>query len=874
MRGRYYHSLNFFPRPFLYLATAIFLAVIRGSAQTNEFRGIWADGWHGNFSTAAEVSQIIADARSGNFNAVVVEVRRRGDAYYNGLYEPKATDISPQSYDPLADLIAKGHDTSGGKQRIEIHGWIVTFPIWNNQNTPPSQPTHPYNLHPDWLTKDNTGATWDGGNYCLDQSHPAVQQHTYNVCMDIISHYDVDGLSYDYVRYTGNTWGYNDVAVARFNARFNRTGNPAPTDSAWLQFRRDQVTALVRKVYLNAIAIKPMVKLSANTITWNPSVTSDASWTNSANAYTSVLQDWRAWMQEGILDLNTPMNYYRQVNNATDFANWSNFAKDHQYNRQCVILPGGYLNAASNAVYQLRSCRAPSPSGNTGFGVADYDYNDPCSNGVTRAAFFAGLTNGPTSFDSITPAIFSQRATPAPMPWKIAPTNGHLKGFIYGGSATNPLDGASITISGPVNRAMISDATGFYGSVDLPPGDYAVTASYSNYTAANANVTISTNVATQDLILGFLAVAPTITTQPQSQSVVVGNNTTFSVSAMGSTPLFFQWNFNGATISAATNSVYARTNAQFSDAGSYSVVVSNSLGTATSSNAVLMVVAAPPPPQFGAAWPGANGLFQCWFSGNATNTYLIDASTNLLNWFPLTTVSSGAMQWNDPMNLARRFYRGRQISVQKLTDFENFSPGATVLFQKPSFSGTTGGFIDTSAGTANFSLVTNIFPSGHVGARVLQAGWTWKAGTGTPWLRLTTSDAITLQNPTVDFRQGIQFDVFADKEIYVAVGLRETSTGAAIGADGGRGTLPIEWVGGVTDNTSYPSKGRLIPAGQWTTLSFFFPYEPIRSFTGNGILESTTGKGVFEHLAILPGSSGLGSYNLFLDNFEVIYFFQ
>ncbi|HOW79723.1 MAG TPA: hypothetical protein PK406_09770, partial [Verrucomicrobiota bacterium] len=60
-----------------------------------------------------------------------------------------------------------------------------------------------------------------------------------------------------------------------------------------------------------------------------------------------------------------------------------------------------------------------------------------------------------------------------------------------------------------------------------------------------------------------------------------------------------------------------------------------------------------------------------------------------------------------------------------------------------------------------------------------------------------------------------------------------------------------------------------VPAGQWTTLSFFLPYEPARSFyLGDGVLTSTTGKGVFEHLEFVPGG-GLGTYNVWLDNFRV-----
>ena len=59
-----------------------------------------------------------------------------------------------------------------------------------------------------------------------------------------------------------------------------------------------------------------------------------------------------------------------------------------------------------------------------------------------------------------------------------------------------------------------------------------------------------------------------------------------------------------------------------------------------------------------------------------------------------------------------------------------------------------------------------------------------------------------------------------------------------------------------------------MPAGQWTTLSFFLPYEPVRGFTGDGVLETSTGKGVLEHLEFVP-AAGPGAYDIYLDNFRV-----
>ena len=86
---------------------------------------------------------------------------------------------------------------------------------------------------------------------------------------------------------------------------------------------------------------------------------------------------------------------------------------------------------------------------------------------------------------------------------------------------------------------------------------------------------------------------PTITSQPQSIAINAGSNAAFSVAATGTGPLTYQWLFNCINIAGATNFSYSVTNAQFSDWGSYSVIVTDTTGSTTSSNAVLTINTGP-----------------------------------------------------------------------------------------------------------------------------------------------------------------------------------------------------------------------------------------------------------------------------------------
>jgi uncharacterized lipoprotein YddW (UPF0748 family) len=491
-------------------------------AQTEEFRAFWVDAFHPGFKNSSEVTTLINQVRAANCNGVVVELRKRGDAYYRpntsyADYEPHASDTSPADFDSLADLIAKAHDTSGGKQRVEVHVWIVTWPIWGSSTSFPTNPQHPYNRHPEWFTQDNTGATWNGSQYCLDPGHPGAFNHTYRIAINLVTNYDVDGINFDYVRYAGNTWGYNPTAVSRFRSCYGGSGNPANTDPNWLQFRRDQITAFVRKVYLNTLAHKPNVKVSADTITWAPGPTGVSAWYSSSAAWKSVLQDWRGWMQEGILDLNIPMAYFDQGGAYTqDWTNWCNFTRDNQYNRHAALGPGIYLNSVSEAITQMRYIRVASPSGNRVRGICGYSYAVPNNESVDFSTFLGYLTSSPNAYDPEMPGVFDQPVPVPAMPWKTSPTYGHLMGTVLLGGTS--VDGAVVNLAGPINRSQTNDSSGFYGFVDLPAGTYRVWTRSSTGTVTN-NVSITVGVVTTSNLL-----IPTVDTVPPTLSSIQAIN--------------------------------------------------------------------------------------------------------------------------------------------------------------------------------------------------------------------------------------------------------------------------------------------------------------------------------------------------------------
>ncbi|MFO1498158.1 MAG: immunoglobulin domain-containing protein [Verrucomicrobiota bacterium] len=101
----------------------------------------------------------------------------------------------------------------------------------------------------------------------------------------------------------------------------------------------------------------------------------------------------------------------------------------------------------------------------------------------------------------------------------------------------------------------------------------------------------STNSETAILTVKRRAIAPTLTGQPQSQSVAEGTNVLFAAEAQGSTPLFYQWSHNGRSLPGQTNAQLQLLAVTTNDAGIYAIEVRNEAGAARSAEAALTLVA-------------------------------------------------------------------------------------------------------------------------------------------------------------------------------------------------------------------------------------------------------------------------------------------
>ncbi|MGD9404406.1 MAG: family 10 glycosylhydrolase [Anaerolineae bacterium] len=434
-----------------------------GASGPDEFRALWVDAYRPGIKSRRQIDELVETAQAGNFNALIVQVRRRGDTYYPSEFDPWAPDADP-SFDALAYLIERAHDAG-----IEVHAWATTLAIWGG-DTPPAEPSHTFNVHGSgafgrnyWLMTSNTGDEQADSLYWLDPGHPDVVEYTVAIYAELATRYDLDGLHLDRVRYAWQEWGYNPTSLARFLAQTERTDVPPPTDEQWLQWRRDQVTALVRKIYLTVTAIKPQLQVSAalSAAGWPP--TDTYPW-ETRTPYTHQLQDWRAWLDEGILDLGLTMTYKDDDTYEVAFNNWITWQKEHQYGRGVAVGTGLYLNTVPDSMSQWLRVRQPSPLGYHALGISGYSYGTPSNDGTPRRSFI----------NTAVTEVFTQTAHTPFLDWKDAPELGHLMGTLIQAFPCPgmSLDGYSLTLNGPTSRQMLSDGNGWFGAVDLPPGTY------------------------------------------------------------------------------------------------------------------------------------------------------------------------------------------------------------------------------------------------------------------------------------------------------------------------------------------------------------------------------------------------------------------
>lgn len=480
----------------LILLTLLLLPRPLAAQDPPELRAVWVDAFHEGIRSPREADELVVAARRANLNTLMVQVRRRGDALYTKGVEPPLDDPAfDPSFDALAYIVDAAH-----RAGLEVHAWVNAMPVWRDE-APPKDPRHVFNQHGptalgdrNWMTSSPAGEHKFPVGYFLDPGHPDAAAYLAEIYLNIVRNYAVDGIHFDYVRYPetderlprGAGVGYNATNLARFRRAAGRTDTPGPADDEWTEWRREQVTNLVRRVSIEARAINPRIKISAALIPWGQPPTSEKDF-ESVAPMQRIFQDWHSWLKDGLIDLGIPMNYASETDDRvrTWFDGWMRWEKQHQHGRQLAVGLGAYRNTAAHTLAQIARARAEDDG--RVVGVSFFSYAVPTLpnavkagtdlpvvpvSGSDRLAFLAeGTPEGPGAF---------RHPAPVPaMPWIERPNRGWLAGAVAS-STRGGNDGVEVTIVrrrywpfGNTTRVR-TDGNGYFGVARLKPGRYEV----------------------------------------------------------------------------------------------------------------------------------------------------------------------------------------------------------------------------------------------------------------------------------------------------------------------------------------------------------------------------------------------------------------
>lgn len=304
--------------------------------ERKEMRGIWVAtvlniDWPSKKGLSVESQKqefikILDNVKEWNMNAVFVQIKPVGDAFYPSKFSPWSeylTGIQGQNpgYDPLKFMIEEAH-----KRNIEFHAWF-----------------NPYRLTMlggiDKLSNDNIGKQrpdWTityGGKLYLNPGIPEVNDYIVKSIMEVVENYDIDGVHMDDYFYPYKVKGeiYND------EEQYNKYGSNFLKVDDW---RRDNVNKLIEKLYSSIKAEKKNVSFGISPFgVWRNISTDSVRGSNTKAGiqnYDDLYADILYWMKKNWIDYVAPQIYWNQgfkiaeYNTLVDW--WSKYAKETKTN--------------------------------------------------------------------------------------------------------------------------------------------------------------------------------------------------------------------------------------------------------------------------------------------------------------------------------------------------------------------------------------------------------------------------------------------------------------------------------------------------------------------------------------------------------------
>ncbi len=284
-------------------------------------------------SLQAEFRQLLDGCQALGLNAVILQIRPAGDAFYPSRHAPWSAFLTGRQglapadgFDPLAFYIEETH-----RRGMEFHAWLNPYRATTGLDTLSLAPEHAFHRHRDWLLRY-------GDQLYFNPALPEVREHLLDIVTELLETYDIDAVHFDDYFYPYKIQGElfrDSTEYLRFGAGFSDIGD----------WRRNNTDRLVQGLAERIRKLKPHVRFGISPFgVWrNAGSDPEGSRTRAgATSYDDLYADIRKWLFQGWIDYVVPQIYWHAGFEVADFRTLLQWWSDHSYGRQLYIGHAAY----------------------------------------------------------------------------------------------------------------------------------------------------------------------------------------------------------------------------------------------------------------------------------------------------------------------------------------------------------------------------------------------------------------------------------------------------------------------------------------------------------------------------------------------------
>ena len=256
--------------------------------------------------------KLVDSAKKAKIKILFVQIYRANQAWFASRVGDSAqyeATLKTLGEDPFKFLIKEAHGAG-----IEVHAWLNMLSLSANEDAPLLKKYGPGILTRNLEEKKALADYKIDSQYFLEPGDTRVRKELVRVVEEIVRAYpELDGVQFDYIRYPDShpRYGYTPINMERFK-RSTGLKKIKEGSRAWNDWKRAQVTELLKLLVRKARTLRPTLQVSA---------TGCMSY---ARALQEAFQDWPSWVNTGLVDFVTVMNYSKDPD---EYERWNGVAK-------------------------------------------------------------------------------------------------------------------------------------------------------------------------------------------------------------------------------------------------------------------------------------------------------------------------------------------------------------------------------------------------------------------------------------------------------------------------------------------------------------------------------------------------------------------